>query len=363
MPDATKTSLDRGDQTNSDQANKDVIARATNLPADSPPTANGTSPQAIKQPDSLADQSVKLLLFVVGSLPLPWRRAIGRALGFLIGMIPTRERKVAELQINSFLPGGTARCSPTRVFMSMGETVVESLNLQPILDQGLISATSETEGAIAWALAQHRPIVALTGHIGNWDLLGAYFANRGTPFAVVAREARSPLLQRRLQSLREQYGIDTIWRSDRAGLKRIMAVLKNQQVLGALVDQDTQVRNISVPFFGTEAATPVSLVELGLKFKAIFVATAMTRERLADGRLGFQVLVQLIEGDSPTIIIERFNRFFERLIISHPEQWVWFHKRWRTRSETQRFSSREYIDFLTRELKKRQVDTHPSHHV
>jgi KDO2-lipid IV(A) lauroyltransferase len=194
-----------------------------------------------------------------------------------------------------------------------------------------------------------RPIICLTAHTGNWDLLAAYVISRGIPLTTIGREARNPTAQAILRSIREGYGIETIWRSDRSGLKRIISCLKERRVLAALIDQDTRVESVSSVFFDRPAKTPVSLITMGRKMNARFVTAFLFREGL--GR--YRVFVEdLGEADTDIEILDRYNKRLESYIRRYPSQWVWFHKRWRTTPDGVTLSSREYARTLEEQLRK-----------
>ena len=283
------------------------------------------------------------MLCALGALPLPFRRAIGRAMGWCFSHVPTHERHVASLQLQRFLgPSVSPNSIMRRMYAHLGETALESLNLRPLLaEPGRISCPQWDQVA-SWR-ASGRPIVALTAHTGNWDLLGAYIVHRGLPLTVVARSARSPTMQGLLERLRSRPGLTTLWRSDRSGVRSIVNTLTQGGIVAGLIDQDTRVASQLIPFFGSIARTPSSLVELGKRSHAIFVSAFIVRE--ANGT--FTVFLEQID-DSRSVAetLQCYHERLEEIIRRYPHQWVWFHKRWRTDNGGKRRSSREYLDWL-----------------
>jgi KDO2-lipid IV(A) lauroyltransferase len=289
------------------------------------------------------------LTAVLGSLPVSIRSSIGWCLGYLIGLLPLRERRFTSLQLKVFLPEvSDSRLTP-RVFANAGQTLLESLNVRPILAQHATRITCDSWEQVKNWVADPRPIVALTAHTGNWDLLAAYVISRGIPLTTIGREARKPSAQAVLRSIRDGYGIETIWRSDRSGLKRLISCLKERRVLAALIDQDTRVESVPVPFFGTAAKTPVSLITLGRKMNARFVTAFIFRT----GWLRYSIFVEEIPAVQSDIeILSLYNQRLESLIRQFPDQWVWFHKRWRSPAGKETLSSREYEHMLRNRLEK-----------
>ena len=271
------------------------------------------------------------------------RAALGWFLGYLVGFLPFREKKLARLHIKLFLPDVRAGTVTRRVFANAGRVVFESLSLKPLVkNHGRFILCQNWEAVEGWK-REDRPIIALTAHTGNWDLLAAYVIARGIPLTTVGREARNRYAQVALQSIRSGYGIETVWRSDRAALKRLMQCLQERRVIAALIDQDTRVESVSVPFFGQAAKTPVSLIRLGKKYNARFVSAFLFKT----GWFSYSVFVeQLPDVTNDYEILSEYNRRLESYIRQFPDQWVWFHKRWRTRPDGVTLSSKEYLNKL-----------------
>jgi len=287
----------------------------------------------------LAERSLLLIVKLLSCLPYSIRSALGLALGYLAGLLPIRERRFASLQLRAFLPEAPWRTITPRVFSNVGQTLLESLNVKPILKRASKHITCENWDEVKGWVSDSRPLITLTGHTGNWDLLAAWVISRGIPLTTIGREARSPSAQALLKKIREDYGIETIWRSDRAGLKRLISCLNERRVLAALIDQDTRVDSIAVPFFGSPAKTPVSLITLGQKMNARFVTAFIFRT----GWLRYSVFASEIpDQENEEKVLEIYNQQLESLIRKYPSQWVWFHKRWRSPDGKNTLSSKEY---------------------
>jgi KDO2-lipid IV(A) lauroyltransferase len=293
---------------------------------------------------SIVGRVVLDILRLISRVPFSIRSSVGWGLGFVAGCIPTRELRVTKLQLNRFLgvehPGPLSR----RVFAHAGRYMLQVLNLEPMTQPPLSHIRCENWQEIESWLAEGRPIVALTAHTGNWDLLAAYVIARGVGVTTIGREARSPLAHELLKGIRDSYGVETIWRSDRSGLKRIVNCLREKRVLAALIDQDTRVESDYVPFFGTPVKTPSSLVALGKKFNARFVTAFIFQTSSSC----FELFVREIKEDSDsTTILTEYSARLEQLIRQYPEQWVWFHKRWRTQPGEETMGTTRYLEWLS----------------
>ncbi len=311
-----------------------------------------TSTSSYKPIISQRSYAGTLLLLVASGLrllPFSLRSALGWVLGYIAGFLPLRERKFTMLQLKAFLPEVSACKITPLVFANAGQTLLESLNIHPILLRSPARISCDSWHKVQEWISAPRPIVALTGHTGNWDLLAAWVIAQGIPLTTIGREARSASAQAVLRSIREGYGIETIWRSDRSGLKRLISCLQHRRILAALIDQDTRVDSISVPFFGSPAKTPVSLITLGQKMNARFVTAFLFRT----GWLRFSVFVEEIpDFASEKEVLTAYHQRLEQLIRRYPSQWVWFHKRWRSPTIEQTLSSRAYERMLRERISK-----------
>src|SRR5690606_18747502 len=126
--------------------------------------------------------------------------------------------------------------------------------------------------------AQNKPIIVLTAHTGNWDLLAAYAIAKGFSVSTIARKARYPALQHLLELIRGSYGIHTIWRESPSSTRQIIRCLKTKGILAALIDQDIDADSTSVPFFSIPARYPAGLIELAAKSEAPIVAAFIFRQ-------------------------------------------------------------------------------------
>lgn len=294
------------------------------------------------KPQLLKERLLLLTARLLAALPLCVRRALGYGLGFVVGILPIREVTIAQLQMAAFL-GRRSRLLVARTFANAGRTVLESLNLQPLLASSSSRVSAPQWPAIESWLQDSRPLVALTGHTGNWDLLAAYTISRGVPLTTVGREAKSPAVQEILRGIRDGYGIETIWRSDRSGVKRLLSCMRERRTVAALIDQDTYVESAYVPFFGEQARTPSALIELGQKCNARFISAFMFRT----GWGRFETFIEEINSSLTTEeILTEYNQRLAELLRRFPDQWVWFHKRWRSRPSGEKLSSREYLRWL-----------------
>src|SRR6202035_2598264 len=163
-----------------------------------------------------------------------------------------------------------------------GMNLAECLHLMR-RDCAAVASHVELRGweEIERAQGDGRPIVILAGHCGNWELLAAALTCRGVGMAVVARALDEPRLQGLLAGLRGRFGTVTIERGSEGAARQILGTLRRGGALGMLIDQDTKVDGVWVPFFGRPAFTPVGAAKIALRQRARVIAVFI--ERLPDG--------------------------------------------------------------------------------
>lgn len=172
--------------------------------------------------------------------------------------------------------------------------------------------------------------MACTGHIGNWELLAAYFGLKGVPLTVIGRRLGNPLLNRMVVEARQRSNVSTITRNSRSAPREILRVLRSGRILAVLIDQDTRGPSVFVPFFGGPASTPSGPAMLALRLGVPVLVTFIERRPegghlVTLGRLPGAVLADADVHSLTAAISERI----EEQVKTHPTEWVWWHRRWR----------------------------------
>jgi KDO2-lipid IV(A) lauroyltransferase len=289
--------------------------------------------------DVLEYAALRTGLAMLGCIPLRGAGAIGARVAAL-GYWPLRVRRdVVESQIAAAFPEWdlpAVRRVARGAYEHLGRTAVEAA-LLPTLSHDRVRALFDGEGdwpVIARAHARGRGVIVVTGHIGNWELAGAYIAARGVPIVGVVRRMTNPLFDRYLTTTRERAGLGVI-ADDPA--RRVPRALRGGQVVALVADQGVKgMASTYVPFFGRLAKTPrgpgVFALRLGVP---LVVGTAI---RLPSGK--YRALVEPIDvtdtGDRERdvdAVVTRYTGVLERWVRQYPEQYLWHHRRWKRRPE------------------------------
>ncbi len=184
------------------------------------------------------------------------------------------------------------------------------------------------------ALARGKGVLCITAHLGNWELLAAYVASLGYKVNVIARRVNNEKVNETLLDLRSQLGVNTILReSGFSSQRQILRALKNNELLGMLIDQDTKVDGVFVDFFGRPAYTPIGPVSLAMSTGAALIPVFVVRQPDDTHKLTFHPIYELkLTGNKEDDILNntiKLTNIIEEQIRQIPEQWVWMHQRWK----------------------------------
>jgi KDO2-lipid IV(A) lauroyltransferase len=282
---------------------------------------------------------VWLILKTLGALPRRVARGFAASVTSLLFALQPKLRKTAEFNLRLAFPDWTdaQRKDVTRkMVQNLGWMAAEFARL-PRLTKENIENVVILEGHENFLEGQRRGkgVLYLTGHIGAWELSSFAHALYGYPLHYMAR----PLDNKRLDALVNQYrcasGNLPIFKNESARV--MLKILKDSGTVGILADQNTlPAEGEFVDFFGKLACTTTGLARVALHTGAAVVpGYAYWDETIQKYRLRFEPPVELIQtGDTERDVLEntqRFAKVIEEIIRKHPDQWVWVHKRWKTR--------------------------------
>lgn len=280
---------------------------------------------------ALLNAGLKTLTATLGRLSWRGSQRAGRAIGGLGWLLSRRDRRRTLDHLALAWPD-LSEADRQRLgrdcFRHHGTILGECLHLFH-RDCAFIASVVEVRGweEIEKARAADRPVLILTGHCGNWELLAAAINCRGLGMSVVARPLDEPDQQQMLAGLRERFGTPTIARGSEGAARQLLAALRKGGALGMLIDQDTKVDGVWVPFFGRLAFTPVGAAKIALRQNTAVIPTFI--ERLEDGRHRATFQPPLDLPDDPTEATALMTAKIEEQVRRRPEQWVWMHRRWR----------------------------------
>lgn len=183
------------------------------------------------------------------------------------------------------------------------------------------------------AKTRGKGVLFATGHIGNWELSAFAHALMTEPMHVVVRPLDNPALDALVKAYRSGSGNRILDKKD--FLRGILEALRANEAVGILIDQNTLPENGAfVDFFGTPAATGTTFAKLAAKTgAAVIPGYAWWDEERGKYILEFDPILEMSGGVEEDTA--RLTKHFEGVIRKRPEQWLWLHRRWKSRPEGQ----------------------------
>lgn len=273
-------------------------------------------------------------------LPIPVVVKIGEIGGKIAHRYRHRERRICEVQLRYAMKRGGMQTdrSPeelTRaVFRHVGVFVAEAMILRKLLrrnsDGSYMHVENDDLGITEDLKKETRGVLPISGHIGCFELLAAYYADLGLKITAVGRELNFGFPNYLLSEYRRLYGISSIWRADNMGAREIVSRYRRGETVTSLIDQDTELPNRFAKFFGLPAAHPAGPLRIGVRGRvrivsAFIVRTGIDRHKCITREIPYDP----DDPDAEQKILEEFASRLEALVKQYPEQWIWWHRRWR----------------------------------
>ena len=272
---------------------------------------------------------------VVGSLrftPRPAAQRLARIYARLLDRAIPRLRKTGRRNLGMALPDCDAERILDGVFDSIGRLLL-ALSRFPAIDSKNVDQWIRYEGYEHFELARERGrgVLFATAHLGNWELSAFAHAIMSAPMHVVVRPLDNPLIDGLVARRRTLSGNRLLQKKDYA--RGILKALSANEAVGILIDQNaSEADGVFVDFFGVPACAGTGFAKLAARTgAAVIPGFALWSE--AEGRyiLRFYPAIEIsADAEADTC---RLHKMLEGVIREYPDQWMWIHRRWKTRPE------------------------------
>lgn len=280
-----------------------------------------------------------LLTKGLGSLPRPFARAVGVALIRVAYLFRPSLRRTADFNLRLAFPDWSEaqrRAVIRKMLRNIGWMAGDFSQFPKFTRKNIegIIALDGHENYVN-ALKRGKGVLILTGHMGPWELSSFAHAVYGYSCFFLAR----PIQNRRVDALVNQYrclsGCRVIDKNDSA--RAMLRALHAGEAIGILADQNTSLEEgVFVPFFGVLASSTAGLARIALRTDAAVVpGYAFWDDSTRKYILRFEPAVDLVRSGDETADVRantaKFMKVIENFVRAHPDQWIWVHKRWKTR--------------------------------
>ena len=275
--------------------------------------------------------AAKVLTAYANSLPECNALRFGAGLGALARRLLRNRAKVVRENLRlcgvAFDTVSKARLFELRCFQHIGVTIVEVIRQRSYRRSDVSSkVTMEKREHLEEAARLKRGAILMSGHIGNWELLGAYVRNLGYPVHLLAKRQSNREIDILLNSFRMAQRVGVIYTD--TGSRALVKAVRNGGFVAILADQYGGADSETVRFFGNEVLVPTGPAALILKYKLPLLFGASRRAK--DGR--HFVKIELLtdwKGYDRRAVVQRYTDLLERAVRQSPEMWLWTHRKFK----------------------------------
>jgi KDO2-lipid IV(A) lauroyltransferase len=279
----------------------------------------------------------------IGALPRPLARAAGITLAWIVYLLHVRLRRVGMRNLALAFPEKSRRQCARILrgeFTSLGRQLAE-VCLFPKYTLDNVGEVVVYEGFENYerAFARGKGVLLFAGHLGGWELSAFVQSLHGHWMHTVMRPMDNVNLDALVRRYRTLHGNQAVSKDD--FVRGLLSAMKKGEVVGILMDTNmTPPQGIFVDFFGIPACTASGAARIALRTGAAVVPTfTMWDAVLGKYRLHFDPSLNLINsGDDDADIAANtalFTKIIEDYVRRYPDQWLWVHRRWKTRPEGQ----------------------------
>lgn len=276
---------------------------------------------------------------VLGRLPRPFARALATMLAMLVFVAFGRLRRTGKRNLEKALPALSRKTRKKicfSVYLHLGYQLVEFCRMErytPENTRGWLA--SEGLEHYQTAEARGKGVLIVTGHLGAWELSSFYHSMMGHPMGMVIRRLDNRRLDAWVNRIRCMHGNYVLHKDDFG--RGLLKAMHEGGTVGILMDTNmTPPQGAFVKFFGIEACTATGLAHVARKTGAAVVPGFMLwrpGEKRYVLQFGPEVMMPCTEDVAADILegTQRCTNIIETSIRRYPDQWLWIHRRWKTR--------------------------------
>ena len=266
-------------------------------------------------------------------LPRSTALFIGRLLGlFIYYCVPIRKHIALQnikIAFPEYSPWEVNQLSKNTC-KHYGMVLIDFLR-QPHLDDQNISNFVRIDEETKKLLDKYHGGIIMTGHLGNWEAFLPALGLNGYPFVVVTQTQKSAGSQKFFDGIRNFPNVSLIPRT--GGRKKMLTVLEENKFLGLASDQNAGKRGINIPFFDVPASIPkgAALFHLKTGMPIIVGLCILSRDLKYNRRMKKMNLLSIPNEKEDAIIAinTQFSEILEKEVREYPEQYFWFHRKWK----------------------------------
>ena len=183
------------------------------------------------------------------------------------------------------------------------------------------------EKHLKYAINQKKGTVLVSAHFGSWEILGHWFGKNSYPLVGIAQKQKNKGANLFFEEKRQLSGIKQVYR--KSSMDSLYDVLNANEILGLVSDQDAKRKGVFVDFFDKPASTHKGAALFHLNTDASLIYGICVQENMGKYRVEFIPINPTKK--SVEDITQLYTTIIEQSIKKYPEQYFWFHNRWKTK--------------------------------
>lgn len=281
--------------------------------------------------------ALRFALICIWIIPYSAVVRAGESLGrFVFSVLKIRKRVVLNNLSIAFPEKTTGEqlLIARRAYQFFGRSVFEFIHCTRRPAQFVRSLyTIEGEDCLRHAVQRGRGGLVLSGHFGNWEIIGHVVSGLGYPLSGIARTMRNKTIDRLLSAYRTSMGLNMIPLG--ISVREMIRRLKNNEFILVLSDQNAGRGGVFVDFFRQKASTPQGAAVISLKMGVPIIFLWVVRLSTGKYRINFKEVdidhIQGLSQENVFKVTQIYTRLLEEAIRRHPDHYFWMHRRWKSK--------------------------------
>ena len=299
---------------------------------------------AAKQRNDLLDRllyaALRALSGTLHCFPIAWSLQMARGVGSLMYVVDRKHRNRALHNLRHSFPDLPESQLSTMARQSVGH--LGMLGVEVLFTTRLIRLNTwrnhvqleNFQPVLDLLVRQKTGMLMLTGHYGNWEVLGYVLATLGFETTSIARPLDNPYINRWLLGVREKQGQRIV--AKKGATEDVINVLEEKGAVGLIADQNAGSKGVFVDFFGRKASTYKSIGLLAMQYNVpVVVGYARRTNKPFFFHIGAQDIIYPADwanqDDPLRYITQRYTAAIEKMVRQDPAQYLWVHRRWKSR--------------------------------
>ena len=188
--------------------------------------------------------------------------------------------------------------------------------------------TLSGEENLTQVIKKNRPVIFISGHLANFELMSMEITKQNIPLATIYRPLNNFFLNPFMEFLRRKYVCSNQIKKGIKGVRESIEYIKKKYCIALMIDQRVS-EGEKVIFFGRPALTTTLPAQLSIKFDLEIIPVFIERDKNNKFKVEFQKSINPKKFKNKLELTRELNISLEKMVLRNPSQWIWTHNRWK----------------------------------